>query len=683
MSLAAQFLQDAGAQSCANNLSLADQFKADAGAPLSAPSSVASDQNMMPGITARAIAELQHAITGGDINAQAAGDERVLAGTGRGMANLGRGAAQLVGNESQADLQEAAKLDAPLLATPGGAAGNIIGTTAALLPAAFIPGANTWAGTALVGAGAGALDPIANGNVVGGKSLNAVKGAALSTGLKAAANLASGAYALGKSLIEPFSSSGQENIVGRVLSRFSQDPQTLNTSANAALPGYQQTLAETAQDPGISTLQRAVANSDSQGVLTARDQDNLTAIKDAVGSLGGTDAQRMAAVLARKQATAPLYAQIANSPAEADPSRVINLIDRMVDANPANKALTGPLGEIRDSLFQDFPPADRAAEGWSHLNGRINSETLPQQEWNALAQARTVMTRVKNGSIDPDEALQQLKGIQGAKQSTNDSIDYARQLMKDPDQVLLQSPQALKSAMDNINGMLANPENSTVGRALTLIKNSLGHQINKVEPAYGQANSTFAQMSAPINQMDVGNALADKLMGPLEDGAAQPGVRANAFAQALRNSDRLVKSTTGMNKSLEDVLTPDQLKTLTDSRELLAQRASAQNLARSVGSNTAQNLASQNILRQTAGAIGAPQSFIESQILPTIMRPMNFAMQAQEPSIQQKLSEALLNPAYAKTLLNKGNAPEKIIPMIHALQQYITPAALGANISQQ
>lgn len=71
------------------------------------------------------------------------------------------------------------QLDAPLMATRGGKIGNFTGTVANLIPAAFIPGANTVAGAAAIGAGTGFIQPTASN-----------KETLLNTGLGAAAGAA-------------------------------------------------------------------------------------------------------------------------------------------------------------------------------------------------------------------------------------------------------------------------------------------------------------------------------------------------------------------------------------------------------------------------------------------------------------------------------------------------------------
>jgi hypothetical protein len=113
--------------------------------------------------------------------------QRFFEGAGRGMAEVGRGIKQLStmgptneeGRQRQQQVQgevdEARKLDAPLMATTAGKVGNVVGQVAASAPAAAIPGANTLVGGALVGAGLGAAQPTATGE---SRGQNALMGAA-------------------------------------------------------------------------------------------------------------------------------------------------------------------------------------------------------------------------------------------------------------------------------------------------------------------------------------------------------------------------------------------------------------------------------------------------------------------------------------------------------------------------
>lgn len=88
------------------------------------------------------------------------GTEKFLAGTGKAFADIGRGVGQLVGVVSPEDIAEARRLEAPLMKTGAGFAGNIAGNIAAAIPTMAIPGAATARGAALIGAGLGGLQPV-------------------------------------------------------------------------------------------------------------------------------------------------------------------------------------------------------------------------------------------------------------------------------------------------------------------------------------------------------------------------------------------------------------------------------------------------------------------------------------------------------------------------------------------
>ena len=105
--------------------------------------------------------------------------EKVLAGIGKGFTDIGRGVGQKLGLVSEEDIAEARRLDQPLMETGAGLTGSVIGNVAAALPAMAIPGAGTVAGSALVGAGLGALQPTVKGEST---LQNAALGAAFGAG---------------------------------------------------------------------------------------------------------------------------------------------------------------------------------------------------------------------------------------------------------------------------------------------------------------------------------------------------------------------------------------------------------------------------------------------------------------------------------------------------------------------
>jgi hypothetical protein len=87
------------------------------------------------------------------------GLDKFRAGVGKAFVDIGRGAGQLVGAVSRDDVAESRRLDAPLMNTGSGVAGNLAGNVALLAPTAMIPGAATIPGAAAIGAATGALQP--------------------------------------------------------------------------------------------------------------------------------------------------------------------------------------------------------------------------------------------------------------------------------------------------------------------------------------------------------------------------------------------------------------------------------------------------------------------------------------------------------------------------------------------
>jgi len=85
--------------------------------------------------------------------------QNLLAGAGGGMYGLYLGAKQLLGKATPQELEDHKKAMAGLRSTTAGTIGDIGGQVAASIPAVFIPGANTYVGAGLIGAGLGALQP--------------------------------------------------------------------------------------------------------------------------------------------------------------------------------------------------------------------------------------------------------------------------------------------------------------------------------------------------------------------------------------------------------------------------------------------------------------------------------------------------------------------------------------------
>lgn len=245
------------------------------------------------------------------------GGQKFLAGAGKGFADLGRGAGQLLrsgigetagnalGLPTTADIEESRRLDAPLMRTGAGVAGNVAGSIAAALPTAFIPGANTIGGAAVLGAAQGALQPVGEKDSrLQNIGTGAVFGAALPSAIKAT-KVAKAAF------IDPVTEAGQRRITANLLRRAATNPQQAAqnlTNRTAATPGFEATAGQLANDPGLASLERA-ARAIQPAEYGAVDTGQQAALVNALRGVAGTPEQRAAAVSARDAATNSLYAQ--------------------------------------------------------------------------------------------------------------------------------------------------------------------------------------------------------------------------------------------------------------------------------------------------------------------------------------------------------------------------------------
>jgi hypothetical protein len=226
--------------------------------------------------------------------------------------------------------------------------------------------------------------------------------------------------------------------------------------------------------------------------------------------------------------------------------------------------------------------------------------------------------------------------------------------------------------------------------ALTGIKEQLltTMESKSFSPSYGAARKTYADMSKPINQMEIGQDLLNKLQPALMDFSegAITRSKAESYAQALRNAEQTAKRATGFPaKALEQVMTPEQMASLTGVAKDLARKATSEDMAKTVGSTTAQNLASQNILRQTMGPFGLPQSWAESTLMQTAARPAQFAYsKIAEPRIEEVLAQALMDPKLAAKLMQgqtKNPALQRAL-IQSLLSDGSTAAGTGLALSQ-
>lgn len=256
------------------------------------------------------------------------------------------------------------------------------------------------------------------------------------------------------------------------------------------------------------------------------------------------------------------------------------------------------------------------------------------------------------------QSLMQRPAFQAARQramelAANEGID----ITANPVRGLHYAKMALD---DQISSAVRSGDNN-LARILRGVQDDVVKLLDDVSPAYKEARQTFQQMSGPINRMEVGRELAKKLQPAVNEGAAVPRTTAATFANAMRDADALAQRATGFSGArMADILSPDEMTLVSNILADLQRSAGAAEAGKALGSNTAQNLVSQNILRQMLGPTGLPESWAENTLLLSLMRPAQFVGRLGEQNVLNRLGQAVLDPQDAARLLQMTQQPNRL-----------------------
>lgn len=542
------------------------------------------------------------------------GFDKFAAGVGKAGYDVARGVGQLFGATSREDVADSRKRDAALMNTGTGLAGNIAANVGMLAPTAFIPGAATIPGAALIGAGAGFLQPSTS-------TKETLQNTAISGVAAPAALLAGRAIQAGwngaKALVEPLTKSGQERIASDVLRLSATDPAKaaqMATNARPAVPGSQPTLGQVADDAGLAQLERTILNNPEYApALQARYAQQRAArlgqVREVAGEIGGHyDAIREGRRIFANEDYAKAMAQ-------------------GIDQDMA-KAMQPQL----DSLMRR----------------------------PSIQEAQKVAQRL---AAEQDKTLSNMGSLEG--------LDWT------------------KKALDRqINAIkTGNPIGNTDLKTLVQTKNDLMKTLEQIAPGYKEANDAYAAMSKQINGMDVARSLYDKLQKPgseyMGNSAREMG---DNYTRALSMAQDSVKKSTGMDKSIRDVMPTRDIAALEGVAYDLGRKSFVENAGKAAGSPTAQNLASQNMLRRMLGPTGLPETWAESTMLQSLLSPVQIGskLTGADRKIMERITAGLLDPQDAAGLLSAAARPRNTGLLGSPQAQRFLPATglLGARLNE-
>ena len=418
-----------------------------------------------------------------------------------------------------------------------------------------------------------------------------------------------------KTFAEPLYDAGRQMIAGRALNRVAGDDAANVISklqaASPLVPGSMPTAAQVAENGGIAAFERMARQADPSA-YTQRGMEQASARLSALRGIAGDDAAIAAQKAARELATEGSYTQAKNAAYVVD-DKLQNLLDR-------------PL--VKKAMER----AKSIAENDTRPFGFTTTTSAP------------------------------FRGVGGGQPQVKT-------------QVTGQGLQDLKMALDD---MLRDPTSGIVGTEAKQAKNLRGQLVDWMEganPEFKAARTTYAAMSKPINQMQVGQELLTKLEPALADFGALGQETGATFARQLRNSDQMVKNATGFKGagSLEELMGPTNMGTINNIASDLARKSNSERLGAGVNSDTFQKLAMANIAEQS----GMPRFVGGLLDTPGINRATKWIYRDADEKAQKMIAEALLNPQKAAELMKGAN--RKILENNPELKALIGQAAMRSG----
>lgn len=639
------------------------------------------------------------------------GGENFLAGIGKSIYDAGRGLSQLLpGGMTREQVDEAKRLDAPLMESGGGIAGNLTGQVAqSLLPLGAarlaaavpgrigaavnaLPGSNTMLGGGALGGAMGFIQPVGTEDSrFANTALGTFAGGAIPAGVAG--------YRATRAALDPLTVAGRDRVTGRMLNQFATDPADAAAKLAAGksnIPGVMPSVGEATLDPGLATLERSMLNfpGPMQGAMTDRLAANNAARQKFLEALGGTADDLTQARAARGAAFEKGKAALQAIDADIPTSRTVNLIDRLLQSPMAeNDLMRNTLSGFRQKFFEPYPAAERlsgAAQTIRDAVDRAHKRGLNVKDVTALEEARRVLlgTVRRLGKVDEarhgelvDAALEQVSALGARTKGAQSAIDEAVTLLAADNVAFKRDPARLMEIYKEINrvrgGLKADGADISTLKALDAVKRSLGNAIDKGTREEARAagvgtfkdvNRAYRQASKEMEGMQILQSVKNRASG-VPEGAVDSGgnpllgerqLYAGRFLQATdpANEVATVRAAIGGARpgSFERYLTDTQKHGVGALRADTARALEATKRGKPQGSPTAQFLYAQNLLGQTLGPLGLPTSLADRLIgaatsAPIIGAPLAAANRLAGRNMAQHVSEVMMDPQRAAMLM--------------------------------
>jgi hypothetical protein len=307
--------------------------------------------------------------------------------------------------------------------------------------------------------------------------------------------------------------------------------------------------------------------------------------------LGGVMARATGGASIPAVGTSPATSGVRFSLGQSSGSPAINAMEDAIQSSNAG----GPLGALAQS--------NRSA-----LSGTMRDIAQGPEALAAAQDARRVSAKaLYDVALDPANQQPATPWIKGQitqllkRPSINEASKVAQKwALERGEQPLAEgSLPALHDVKTAIDDMIAKATLENQGgrvSSLQTTKDQLLNVMDRLSPAYAAARANYADMSRPINQMQVGQYLADKLI-PATAGDIPSSLNAATLARALQHPDQVAKTATKFSgATLPSVLEPAQFQAINGVNSDASRIAEMSNLGAGARSPTARRTAVGNYI---------------------------------------------------------------------------------------
>lgn len=294
-------------------------------------------------------------------------------------------------------------------------------------------------------------------------------------------------------------------------------------------------------------------------------------------------------------------------------------------ASQANTARTILLEDMAgDTAKLEAARADRSAKAGA-LYERARTEGIdPEMSEVLKPQIKNLQQRMPKGVLEKAKELARLNGevfdgggsVQGLhwlKMAVDDAIDSARK-----------------------TGTGAQTQ-----RALVQFKDDLLTVFDDLSPSYGQARSKYAEMSKPIEQMEILQGIVSQVRNAGIDEAGNQIISQAKWSRVVKNRE----------EELAKVLSPDQMSRLRSITADLDRGIVSETGGRVTGSDTIQKLSTANLIGSMLGG----RVDMSNRLVANLARPLNWIYKLPDEQITQLLTDAMLDPKIGLQLMAKAS----------------------------